>query len=328
MKKLILSSLLLTAVTQLNAQLDSNSFSVMPMNPFGPAQFISTPINSSLQFTQDFTLECWVYVPTPAFPGTETHLIECYSSSNSGGYVLRLSQTNNVKGYAMGATQPSIIGNTSVPFNSWNHVATTYNSTTGELKVFLNGVQDGMSTPNSSIYNNATMLKIGARGDDSNINNSIIIDEVRIWNVTKTAAELSSAMNTCLAGDETGLVLYYDFEDETVSGTITDKSTNNNDGTYISNGETFGLGVFDCTAENLSLDATSTSGVSVFPNPTSDVINITTVEPTTITISTATGQIVCQLEIDASTSIDVSKFTAGAYFIQTSEGKTVRFMKK
>ena len=58
MKKLILSSLLLTAITQLNAQLDSSAFSVTALTPFNSAQFISTPINSSLQFTQDFTLEC------------------------------------------------------------------------------------------------------------------------------------------------------------------------------------------------------------------------------------------------------------------------------
>jgi hypothetical protein len=328
MKKLLLSSLFFTATTVLMAQLDSSAFNVTPSSPGNPAQFITTPITPSLQFTQDFTLECWVYVPSTPFSGYELFLIESYSSGSSGGYVLRLSQTNKVKGYAMGATQPSIIGNTTVPFNTWTHVATTYNSTSGELKVFLNGVQDGISTPNISIYNNASFLKIGARGDDNAATFALSLDEVRIWNVTKTEAEIASAMNNCLTGNEAGLALYYDFENELSSGIVTDKTANNNDGTYTSNGATYTYGVFDCAVSNLSLNENKTIQLDVFPNPASDLINLSISQPTTISITTSTGQIVRKLELDGNATIDVSTFTTGIYFIQTSEGQTVKFIKQ
>lgn len=328
MKKLILSSLLLTAITQLNAQLDSSAFSVTALTPFNSAQFISTPINSSLQFTQNFTLECWVYVPTPAFGGTETHLIECYNSSNGGGYVLRLSQANTVKGYAMGSTQPSVTGSTAILYNSWNHVATTYNSTSGELKVFLNGVQDGSSSPNIAIYNTATTLKIGARGDDSNINNSIFIDEVRIWNTAKTASELTANMNTCLAGNEAGLAMYYDFENEPVSGTITDKTANNNDGTYISNGETFSLGVFDCDGGNLGLIGDEAITMEVYPNPTTDVITVSSSEPIeSMSLFSLAGELMTS---STQSNMSLVNLASGVYVlvVKTENGETIQRVVK
>ncbi|MCC6701372.1 MAG: T9SS type A sorting domain-containing protein [Fluviicola sp.] len=328
MKKLILSSLLLAAITQLNAQLDSSAFSVTALTPFNSAQFISTPINSSLQFTQDYTLECWVYVPTPAFSGTEIHLIECYGFSNVGGFVLRLSQTNKVKGYAMGATNFSVTGSTSIQFNTWNHVATTYNSTTGELKVFLNGIQDGTDSPNIAIYNNAATLKIGARGDDSNINNSIFIDEVRIWNTAKTASELAANMNTCLAGNEAGLALYYDFENEPVSGTITDKTANNNDGTYISNGETFSLGVFDCPASNLGLTANELATIEIFPNPTTDVITVSSSEPIeSMSLFSLAGEL---MTTTTHSNMSLVNLASGVYVlvVKTENGETIQRVVK
>ncbi len=45
----------------------------------------------------------------------------------------------------------------------------------------------------------------------------VTVDEVRIWNVARTPAEIQSTMNTALTGSEPGLLLYYDF-DEGVPG--------------------------------------------------------------------------------------------------------------
>ena len=126
-------------------------------------------LRTLLQFTDEFTLECWVYILKSN--SQEIHLIESYNG-NSGGYVLRVGQNGALLAYAMGSSQPSVAGLSNVMTNQWNHLAMTYSTTTGELKVFLNGAQDGVSTPNSAIYNNSSLLKIGARGDDSDINQS------------------------------------------------------------------------------------------------------------------------------------------------------------
>ena len=56
-----------------------------------------------------------------------------------------------------------------------------------------------------------------------------IIDEVRIWNVARTAEQIQANINTTLTGQEEGLVGYWNFDD----GTAKDLSGNGNDGTLF-----------------------------------------------------------------------------------------------
>ena len=53
------------------------------------------------------------------------------------------------------------------------------------------------------------------------------IDEIRVWNHSRTQAEIQTTMDTILDGDESGLVGYWNFND----GTATDLSGNGNHGT-------------------------------------------------------------------------------------------------
>jgi hypothetical protein len=51
------------------------------------------------------------------------------------------------------------------------------------------------------------------------------INEVRIWNVARTPAQISASMNTELAGTETGLVAYYTLNEGTANSTNTGVTT-------------------------------------------------------------------------------------------------------
>lgn len=63
------------------------------------------------------------------------------------------------------------------------------------------------------------------------------IDELRVWNVARSTAEIQGVMNTELNGDESGLVAYYTFNqgvaggDNTGMANLTDASSNVNNGT-------------------------------------------------------------------------------------------------
>jgi len=56
------------------------------------------------------------------------------------------------------------------------------------------------------------------------------IDDLRIWSRARSEAQIADSMHVKLAGDEPGLVGYWDFDDDTGT-TITDQTANGNDGT-------------------------------------------------------------------------------------------------
>jgi hypothetical protein len=60
------------------------------------------------------------------------------------------------------------------------------------------------------------------------------LDEIRIWNIARSQQEIQAAMNSCLAGDESGLVGYWRL-DETSGQLIIDSSPSGNHGTLGAN---------------------------------------------------------------------------------------------
>ncbi|NNK28961.1 MAG: LamG domain-containing protein, partial [Flavobacteriaceae bacterium] len=110
----------------------------------------------------------------------------------------------------------------------WEHWAVTYDGTTGAMALYRNGVlkSSGTTAPGFIV----TDIEIGSFNQGSFFEG--LIDDVRIWEVVRTPAEIAANFNQCLTGTETGLVALYDFEDG--SGlTLTDQTSNGNNGTII-----------------------------------------------------------------------------------------------
>jgi len=64
------------------------------------------------------------------------------------------------------------------------------------------------------------------------------------------------------------------------------------------------------------------------PNPTNGIMKVTVKEPTSAFITASNGAILSTLELKGETTIDISTFTPGVYFIRTAEGQTVKFVKE
>jgi len=391
MKKILLFTALMTSLLS-QAQLDSSSLRVRPYSPTSTKQYVLVPVTTSLQLGGDFTLECWVKVPTAT--AQQEYLIETYTGPGSGGYVLRLNY-GNIMVYAMGASEPVAVSTNTISINQWYHVAATFNDVSNEVRFYINGVFDNSATLNVDNYTTTTELRIGARGDDANVNDIVHMDEVRIWNVVRTDNEIASSMSSCLTGNETGLVLYYDFEDLGTSGTTVDKSMYGNDGAIVGNidpkidgvfsccfvdnqitvnanilsaseiganyqwincagntaiagatNQTFAPsynGSFACVIDNGSCSDTSaciaittvgineleTSQVSLYPNPTSNSLTISTQEPIeSVFIFDLTGAMV---QSETSGNFTVGSLKNGIYLVnvQTEKGHFVaRFVKE
>jgi uncharacterized delta-60 repeat protein len=112
--------------------------------------------------------------------------------------------------------------NTGIPSvqNQWEFITVTWSSSA--VTMFRNGVQvyttSGESGSSSSVGTYIGMASVGYPFYGS-------IDQVSFWNTARTPAQITSEMNTYLAGNEAGLVGYYKFDES--SGTTTADATAN-----------------------------------------------------------------------------------------------------
>jgi len=133
---------------------------------------------------------------------------------------------------------------TSIQNNQWHHVALTLNGgssvSTNALKMYLDG--NYMTSGNGSQLWNHNPANIGRTRSGSRYHNGTgnnytfngKIDEVRIWNVARTGSQIAAKKDTILAGNETGLTAYYNFQENTGNTANDTQTQSNNDGS-ISN---------------------------------------------------------------------------------------------
>lgn len=115
---------------------------------------------------------------------------------------------------------------TPLSLNTWYHIALTYNSIDGYLRLYINGELDTSALLEGEI-NNDRLIILGIAGTDTY---TAIYDEIKIWKL----GDVVENIHTKLSGTETDLVSYYELD--TGSGTgIYDSSANYNHGTIIGN---------------------------------------------------------------------------------------------
>ena len=134
----------------------------------------------------------------------------------------------------------------SIQSNTWHHVALTLsggnNVSNNAFKGYLDGVQFG-SGNGSKLWHHPGDVSIGRNrdtkfhsGDFSNAKYfSGLIDEVRLWNTTRTGSQIYSKKDTVLSGNEQGLTAYYNFQENSGSVANDGQTQSNNDG-FIKNG--------------------------------------------------------------------------------------------
>ena len=110
--------------------------------------------------------------------------------------------------------------------SSWHHVAVTFdNSLSTKFKMYIDGVLDASFNISTAVNTGTSInLRIGARIDNA-FKFSGKIDEIRIWNVERTAAEILSNMTSEFCNATTSLIAYYKFNQGTANGTNTGNTT-------------------------------------------------------------------------------------------------------
>ena len=133
---------------------------------------------------------------------------------------------------SIGGSQTKLDGNNGLSTNIWYHLAATYDGS--NMRLYINGIEDASKAQTGDIAANAAFWIAGI---NSNRYLNGQMDEVRVWNVARSADEIRTNMHRELQGNETGLVAYYKMDTGTGT-TASDSSGNGNTGT-LTNGPTW-----------------------------------------------------------------------------------------
>ena len=194
--------------------------------------------------TQQITVSVWIK-PTD-FPNRYAPIIfkgdERTSNLSHRSYILYLRENGKVQiaSSPYGQGQKSFYTSSdTIHLNKWYHIAGVINAKRNVMKLFINGVEVGRTDfkGEESFYESQKSLRIGWTHEEERPTQSPfvgLIDEVRIWNVARTEAEIRSDMNSQLKGNESGLVAYWKFDEQTEQ-MVYDASPNKNDGRLIGN---------------------------------------------------------------------------------------------
>jgi hypothetical protein len=130
---------------------------------------------------------------------------------------------------SIGNPDTTVHGTTLVSTGQWTHVAATRRRSTGEIQVLVNGaLEAAMAAPNVNSLTAPASVVFGGNSYDQHYFVGQM-DEVRIWNVVRTEAEIADAMHRRLTGTEPGLVLYWRL-DEGGGRILVDASPAHNEG--------------------------------------------------------------------------------------------------
>ena len=142
-----------------------------------------------------------------------------YSMTGSGipaGTIsLRISNTNALNIYSNVVAQPGI----------WYHVAAVYQSGSNR-KLYINGVLKNTQTSSINYPSSIDRFNVGRWADkspDSYFNGTI--DEVKVWNYSRSADQILLDMNEAFTGNEVGLIGFWPFNENTGT-TSADLSSN------------------------------------------------------------------------------------------------------
>ena len=247
----------------------------------GNGSYVEMEDSESLDnITDQVTVSAWIK-PT-SFPNNYVRIIfrsdEQKQNYRQRSYILVIRSDGKLKissspkdgGYASLYSPPGLI-----KLNTWTHIAGVIDAKKDYMKIFVNGHEFGHRHYNGKdrFVKCRLPLRIGVTHIKDQVQTTSFIgqiDEVRIWNIARTEAEIHSDMNKQLNGDEPGLVGYWKFDEET-EGKIVDTSPNKNDGKRIGNAklEPYTRPIFESLGQEQLAKSISSYEIAVGLEPTS-----------------------------------------------------------
>ena len=179
-------------------------------------KFVAVETDPALNLSEakQFTVEAWIFGNDSS---GATQGVLGYKSGTKNGFpsISIVGKTGLQIGFGNGAkwnatqTIENVLNET-----AWNHVATTYDGT--DYKLYVNAVEVfSTSAFKGGAIAPTSRLDIGKVGENYFEG---AIDEVRVWNVARSAGQIQSQLISQLEGNESGLVGYWNFNGNSKNG--------------------------------------------------------------------------------------------------------------
>ena len=211
---------------------------------FSSNDFVNITSDASLQAETGMTIECWVNPESDTYTDYAplVHYFRLGGPTEESGFTLQYFDGELRFMISVGDGNYDIVGDglglwpgTTLDQGIWTHIAGTYDVTTGQAKIFKNGVEQASFATEGGNLNwdfiETMDMKIGKSEMNPGTGDTFFnggIDEVRLWNRALDATELQSGICTSPLGGE-GLIGYWNFNDGS-DATIEDLTGNGNNG--------------------------------------------------------------------------------------------------
>ena len=188
----------------------------------GQNDYVVISDHASLDLTQDYTLEAWIF---PESFSWLSGIISKYHTNAANGYILRLTHQSPYSGLGF---DELVTSTNLLNANQWYHIAAVKDGPS--RKVFINGIEYPLSGSALNVVANNNPVRLGSDYGGRYFDGRI--DEVRIWNIARTQAEITSTMNNPPSVGQNGLIAYYNFNSGT-GNTLFDQTGNGHDGSLM-----------------------------------------------------------------------------------------------
>lgn len=213
----------------------------------GSDDYVNLGSGASLRFTNEITLEAWVWAPPVANDKLCSIVSSQYDTNCNGASIMLDTRQSPDNQLAVRRHIHFQLGdgsncwdswhcsntNTVVAENQWVHIAATRKANE-PAKVYYNGLLQPSTSKNWT--GNITYTANWSIGRQQDMTRFFIgkIDEVRIWNRALSEAEVREVMCKPLAGTEAGLAGYWKLDEGT--GSTTADATGNGSTGALTNG--------------------------------------------------------------------------------------------
>jgi len=289
----------------------------------GAHDYIVVPDSNALDLTDHFTIECWIQ---PISTSNVTILRKGWCNGGDNAYQLNIKngavrwlwfQDGHCDNSSMYATPEDIIKT-----NKCTHITVVHSSSEVKIYVDTKLIEGSLIQGNySSINSSDEQLDIGAyRNADSSYASYYYgtIDELRFWNYELTQQEIIDYSKNPLIGDESGLVAYFDMEEDSAQSaslTISNKATASGVIIGQAEGYTSSTPYFteSCIVSGIDDIKNTDTKLTIYPNPTTGKFIVDTKDFKRLEIYNYCGELI---KSSQNKNIDISNEKQGFYIVK------------